>query len=362
MGDFVDHELLLSVASGIGRWVDGPAGAVYERDEDCLGKEKKKEVEFSLLLMSFDFDDAEKSFFGARFFFRALRSLCRASLPFHYSMSAIAIVGAAIDVAKLMNRSALFDGQRARHSFPLRPLPFVAHHRKFSALSVFFLFDLLLFFLLLLPFSLSLSLPFPFSPSPATRNPRSLFAPLPLTDTPPPLRKKSTNIFIKKKLQAASRTSSASSAATTLRQGPPPPRSRASTSAAPTSSHCCAATAAAAAETRARTTRRATTSASRGAPSRSRPLRSPPSSRCPPGPRAPRRSGSPKQTPPPRPPRPSRPRGPWGPPRSSPAGPSRGRQRAEATASEEAARGSPMRTPRRCSSSSRSAATSSPRP
>lgn len=38
MGDFVDHELLLSVASGIGRWVDGPAGAVYERDEDCLGK------------------------------------------------------------------------------------------------------------------------------------------------------------------------------------------------------------------------------------------------------------------------------------------------------------------------------------
>ena len=116
MGDFVDHELLLSVASGIGRWVDGPAGAVYERDEDCLGKEKKKEVEFSLLLMSFDFDDAEKSFFGARFFFRALRSLCRASLPFHYSMSAIAIVGAAIDVAKLMNRSALFDGQRARHS------------------------------------------------------------------------------------------------------------------------------------------------------------------------------------------------------------------------------------------------------
>ena len=138
MGDFVDHELLLSVASGIGRWVDGPAGAVYERDEDCLGKEKKKEVEFSLLLMSFDFDDAEKSFFGARFFFRALRSLCRASLPFHYSMSAIAIVGAAIDVAKLMNRSALFDGQRARHSFPLRPLPFVAHHLKFSALSVFF--------------------------------------------------------------------------------------------------------------------------------------------------------------------------------------------------------------------------------
>ena len=166
MGDFVDHELLLSVASGIGRWVDGPAGAVYERDEDCLGKEKKKEVEFSLLLMSFDFDDAEKSFFGARFFFRALRSLCRASLPFHYSMSAIAIVGAAIDVAKLMNRSALFDGQRARHSFPLRPLPFVAHHRKFSALSVFFLFDLLLFFLLLLPFSLSLSLFLSLSPPP----------------------------------------------------------------------------------------------------------------------------------------------------------------------------------------------------
>ena len=49
MGDFVDHELLLSVASGIGRWVDGPAGAVYERDEDCLGKGVEEESFFRLI-------------------------------------------------------------------------------------------------------------------------------------------------------------------------------------------------------------------------------------------------------------------------------------------------------------------------
>lgn len=51
MGDFVDHELLLSVASGIGRWVDGPGGAVYERDEDCLGEEGKRKF----FLISFFF-------------------------------------------------------------------------------------------------------------------------------------------------------------------------------------------------------------------------------------------------------------------------------------------------------------------
>ena len=50
MGDFVDHELLLSVASGIGRWVDGPAGAVYERDEDCLGEEMRKSFFFLRLI------------------------------------------------------------------------------------------------------------------------------------------------------------------------------------------------------------------------------------------------------------------------------------------------------------------------
>ena len=52
MGDFVDHELLLSVASGIGRWVDGPSGAVYERDEDCLGEEKE-EKSFDGFFLSF---------------------------------------------------------------------------------------------------------------------------------------------------------------------------------------------------------------------------------------------------------------------------------------------------------------------
>ena len=50
MGDFVDHELLLSVASGIGRWVVGPAGAFYERDEDCLGKRRRK----AFFVSSFD--------------------------------------------------------------------------------------------------------------------------------------------------------------------------------------------------------------------------------------------------------------------------------------------------------------------
>lgn len=54
MGDFVDHELLLSVASGIGRWVDGPAGVVYERDEDCLGKREEEEGVFFLFLVSID--------------------------------------------------------------------------------------------------------------------------------------------------------------------------------------------------------------------------------------------------------------------------------------------------------------------
>ena len=40
MEDSFDHELLLSVASGIGRWVnDGIKGPVYEKDEDALGKE-----------------------------------------------------------------------------------------------------------------------------------------------------------------------------------------------------------------------------------------------------------------------------------------------------------------------------------
>ena len=33
-----DHELLLSVASGLGRWSDGPDGApVYTKDDDCVG-------------------------------------------------------------------------------------------------------------------------------------------------------------------------------------------------------------------------------------------------------------------------------------------------------------------------------------
>lgn len=59
MGDFVDHELLLSVASGIGRWVDGPGGAVYERDEDCLGEEGKRKFFFDFVFFSFDFDDAD---------------------------------------------------------------------------------------------------------------------------------------------------------------------------------------------------------------------------------------------------------------------------------------------------------------
>ena len=53
MGDFLDHELLLSVASGIGRWVDGPAGAVYERDEDCLGEEEEEKEERRFLLSFF---------------------------------------------------------------------------------------------------------------------------------------------------------------------------------------------------------------------------------------------------------------------------------------------------------------------
>lgn len=34
-----DHELLLSVASGLGRWSDGPDGApVYTKDADCVGE------------------------------------------------------------------------------------------------------------------------------------------------------------------------------------------------------------------------------------------------------------------------------------------------------------------------------------
>lgn len=33
-----DHELLLSLASGLGRWSDGPDGApVYTKDDDCVG-------------------------------------------------------------------------------------------------------------------------------------------------------------------------------------------------------------------------------------------------------------------------------------------------------------------------------------
>ena len=35
--DGVDHELLLSVAGGLGRWVDGPGGPTYEKDDDCAG-------------------------------------------------------------------------------------------------------------------------------------------------------------------------------------------------------------------------------------------------------------------------------------------------------------------------------------
>ena len=34
-----DHELLLSVASGLGRWSDGPDGVpTYAKDEDCVGE------------------------------------------------------------------------------------------------------------------------------------------------------------------------------------------------------------------------------------------------------------------------------------------------------------------------------------
>ena len=35
-----DHDLLVSVASGLGRWTDGGAGGapVYVKDEDCVGE------------------------------------------------------------------------------------------------------------------------------------------------------------------------------------------------------------------------------------------------------------------------------------------------------------------------------------
>jgi len=40
-----DHELLLSVASGLGRWSDGPDGVpTYTKDEDCVGELRRETV------------------------------------------------------------------------------------------------------------------------------------------------------------------------------------------------------------------------------------------------------------------------------------------------------------------------------